>query len=119
MLKAVKKALDKAMSVSSPEEVLGLINEGALVLDVRNPEETKAGIARGARNIPLAELQNHLQELPRDRTIVTYCNRGGRAAKAQTSPRSPWLQGGQRWGLRGDTKDSRKQTVRLVAWRAL
>ncbi len=53
------------------------------MLDVRNPEETKAGIARGAKNIPLAELQNHLQELPRDRTIVTYCNRGGRAAKAK------------------------------------
>ncbi len=30
MLKAVKKALDKAMSVSPPEEVLGLINAGSI-----------------------------------------------------------------------------------------
>ena len=83
MLKAVKKALDKAMSVSPPEEVLGLIKQGALVLDVRTPEEAKEGIAPGAKNIPLPELENHLNELPHDRTIVTYCIRGGRAAKAK------------------------------------
>ena len=84
MLKVVKKALDKAMSVTPPEEVLGLIKQGALVLDVRNPDEAKEGIAPGAQNIPLSELKNHLNELPHDRTIVTYCVRGGRAAKAKT-----------------------------------
>lgn len=45
-----------------------------LVIDVRGASEYAAGHVVGARNIPLATLEEHLDELPRDQQIVTYCN---------------------------------------------
>jgi phage shock protein E len=61
--------------------------EEPYVVDVRDPAEFAAGHVRGARNIPLGELDNRLGEIPSDRLVVTYCNmyhrgssRGERAA---------------------------------------
>ena len=64
-------------------EVAKLIRNGAYILDVRMAFEAKKGIAPGATNISLLELNRRLGELPRDRTIVTYCQTGGRAGKAR------------------------------------
>ena len=44
-----------------------------IVLDVRPPEEYRAGHIPGAVSIPLKELRNHLSKLPRRREIVAYC----------------------------------------------
>lgn len=44
-----------------------------IVLDVRPPEEYRAGHIPGAVSIPLKELRSHLSELPRRREIVAYC----------------------------------------------
>jgi rhodanese-related sulfurtransferase/DNA-binding transcriptional ArsR family regulator len=43
------------------------------VIDVRPPEEYDAGHVKGARSVPLAELQKRLTELPAGREIVAYC----------------------------------------------
>lgn len=43
------------------------------VIDVRAPEEYRAGHFPGARSVPLPELAARLGELPRDRTILAYC----------------------------------------------
>ena len=43
------------------------------VLDVRPPEEYRAGHIPGAVSIPLSDLECRLAELPRDREIVAYC----------------------------------------------
>ena len=43
------------------------------VLDVRAPEEFRAGHFPGARSVPLPELTSRLDELPRDRAVVAYC----------------------------------------------
>jgi rhodanese-related sulfurtransferase len=45
----------------------------AAVLDVRPVEEYAAGHIPGARSIPLPELRERLDELPRDVEIVAYC----------------------------------------------
>jgi rhodanese-related sulfurtransferase/DNA-binding transcriptional ArsR family regulator len=45
----------------------------ATVVDVRPAEEYQAGHIRGALNVPLAELERRIAELPRDREIVAYC----------------------------------------------
>ncbi|HEX9625877.1 MAG TPA: metalloregulator ArsR/SmtB family transcription factor [Acidiferrobacterales bacterium] len=56
------------------EELLARVRDGLVtVLDVRPPEEYAAGHVPGAINVPLAELENHLGELPPDREIVAYC----------------------------------------------
>jgi len=45
----------------------------AIVLDVRPPEEFRAGHIEGALSIPLKELEKHLPELSKDTEIVAYC----------------------------------------------
>jgi rhodanese-related sulfurtransferase/DNA-binding transcriptional ArsR family regulator len=44
-----------------------------IVLDVRPPEEYRAGHIPKAISIPLNELKNRLGELPGGRTIIAYC----------------------------------------------
>lgn len=53
-----------------------------VVLDVRNPNEYEAGHLEGARNIPLGHLPERLEELPREGTILVYCQSGGRSSIA-------------------------------------
>ncbi|MCY0899560.1 MAG: rhodanese-like domain-containing protein [Firmicutes bacterium] len=47
--------------------------EDIILLDVRPREEYAAGHWPGAVSLPLDELTDHLEELPRDRTVVAYC----------------------------------------------
>jgi sulfur-carrier protein adenylyltransferase/sulfurtransferase len=54
----------------------------AVVVDVREQYEWDAGHIDGARHIPLGELPNRLNELPRDADVVFYCQSGGRSARA-------------------------------------
>lgn len=48
-------------------------NDDIFWLDVRSPEETECGVVPGAVVIPLDELRNRLNELPRDKKIGVYC----------------------------------------------
>lgn len=52
------------------------------LLDVRSPREFSDGSIAGARLIPLGELDQHLDELPRNRPMVCLCRSGRRSAKA-------------------------------------
>ena len=47
---------------------------GAFIVDVRNEASYNAGHIPGAKLIPAAEILNHLDELPKDKLIVTYCS---------------------------------------------
>ncbi|HNW85145.1 MAG TPA: FAD-dependent oxidoreductase [Candidatus Cryosericum sp.] len=68
----------------APEQLNDELARGALLLDVRQPEETSCGVIPGAMTIPLPELRARLNELPRDRKIiVTYCKVGLRGYVAQ------------------------------------
>ncbi len=58
------------------------INRGALVLDIRERNEFAAGHIEGALNIPLGSLPHEVGKVPVDRTVVTYCGHGERAATA-------------------------------------
>jgi 3-mercaptopyruvate sulfurtransferase SseA len=51
-----------------------LANNGAVVIDVRNQAAYDAAHIRGAKLIPEAEVVNHIDELPRNKLIVTYCS---------------------------------------------
>jgi rhodanese-related sulfurtransferase len=56
--------------------------EGLDVLDVREPQEWEAGHIDGARHIPLRQLPDHTDELPRDGQLLVVCKIGGRSAQA-------------------------------------
>jgi NADPH-dependent 2,4-dienoyl-CoA reductase/sulfur reductase-like enzyme/rhodanese-related sulfurtransferase len=52
---------------------------GEFVVDVRDDNEVAAsGVLQNAIHIPLGELRGRLAELPRDRRIVVYCQKGQR-----------------------------------------
>ena len=57
------------------DELQDMIKSGqAVVVDVRNQASYDLGHIPGAKLIPAGEILNHLNELPRDKTIVTYCS---------------------------------------------
>ena len=49
-------------------------NNEAFIVDVRNQASYDMGHIRGAKLIPEAEVINHVDELPRNKLIVTYCS---------------------------------------------
>jgi len=51
-----------------------LDKDEAVVIDVRNESSYNAGHIRGAKLIPEAEIANHIDELPKNKLIVTYCS---------------------------------------------
>ena len=68
----------------SATEASELLEGDAILIDVRQENEWDAGHAPMATLIPLAELPDHLDELPRDRLIICTCRSGGRSLRAAT-----------------------------------
>jgi len=70
----------------SPAEGHALVKKGALLLDVRTPQEFASGHAEGAVNIPVEDLGARLSELKgkENSEIVVYCHSGHRAGIAKT-----------------------------------
>lgn len=68
---------------ASVVEARQVVAQGAMLLDVRTPEEFAAGHVLGAVNIPVDELERRLGELgPTDSPLVLYCHSGRRSARA-------------------------------------
>jgi rhodanese-related sulfurtransferase len=72
--------LPKEVSVAKAAEML---NAGAFVLDVRELSEWQTVHIPGATLIPLGELANRLDELPKDKEIVVVCRSGNRSAQGR------------------------------------
>jgi rhodanese-related sulfurtransferase/DNA-binding transcriptional ArsR family regulator len=65
---------DGALEAVSRDALLAGLERGEVVLlDVRPEDEFAAGHLPEAINIPLAQLEEMLDRLPRDREIVAYC----------------------------------------------
>ena len=59
------------------------IPSGALVVDVREPDEHELGSVPGSVNIPLGTLRNRLGELDKARPVVVHCQVGLRGYLAE------------------------------------
>lgn len=63
-----------AMEPVSREQLTDRLRDGLVtILDVRPQDEFLAGHIPGALNVPLAQLERRLAELPGKREIVAYC----------------------------------------------
>src|SRR3989344_1800375 len=63
-----------ALEPVSREDLVSRLQDGLVtVLDVRPEDEFAVGHLPGALNIPLAELERRLGELPADREVIAYC----------------------------------------------
>jgi rhodanese-related sulfurtransferase len=56
--------------------------EGALIVDVREPNEFAQGRVEGAVLLPLGQFAARYTELPRDRKLLMLCRSGARSASA-------------------------------------
>ena len=56
-------------------------DKNVIIVDVRQPNETKSGVVPGAKLIPLSEIGSRMSELPIDKPLLTIC---------QSSHRSPF-----------------------------
>jgi rhodanese-related sulfurtransferase len=65
-----------------PTEASSRVDGGAVLLDVREASEWRAGHAPKARHIPLTDLDRRRTELPAGREIITVCRSGNRSARA-------------------------------------
>jgi phage shock protein E len=63
----------------TPAQAYEKIQQGAFVLDVRSQEEWDQFHIAGSTLIPLDQLQNRLDELPKDKDIVVVCLSGHRS----------------------------------------
>ncbi|MDI9551264.1 MAG: FAD-dependent oxidoreductase [Bacteroidota bacterium] len=73
---AASNVVNGSMPVVTWRELREKCKEDVFLLDVRTPEEYALGSIEGSVNIPLDELREHLDELPRDKEIVIYCSIG-------------------------------------------
>ncbi len=64
------------------EDAAALLDQGAVVVDVRTPGEWAEGHAEDSTLLPLNELPTRFEELPRDRTLLMVCRSGGRSEQA-------------------------------------
>ncbi len=65
-----------------------MIDDGAVLLDVREPDEWQAGHAPDAVLSPMGQARARQADLPRDRRIVVVCRSGGRSAAVTQSLRA-------------------------------
>lgn len=72
----------KPYQTVNPAQAEALLAAGAILLDVREKHEWRAGHAPKARHIPLGQLAARYRELPTDRTIITVCRSGMRSGQA-------------------------------------
>jgi rhodanese-related sulfurtransferase/DNA-binding HxlR family transcriptional regulator len=72
--RAARDYLGPEVDTIGREELIARMRAGEVVLlDVPPREEFDAGHIEGACSIPLAELEQRLADLPKDREIVAYC----------------------------------------------
>ena len=63
-------------------KALEMSKAGAVLIDVRTPAEVAEGMAPGAINIPLQEMEQRLSEFPKDKDLLIYCRSGKRSMAA-------------------------------------
>ena len=68
----------QAFAALSAMQAVRLMNQGALVLDLRSKELYDAGHIGDARNVPAADLASQADALKkwRDKNVITYCDSG-------------------------------------------
>jgi phage shock protein E len=73
--------LIRRMSMISPDAAKEAVRKGALVIDVRSPEEYASRHLEGTLNIPLGELSARIGTAcpDKNRVILLHCLSGGRS----------------------------------------
>jgi phage shock protein E len=75
--------LNQMFDNGTQADIKAMVENGALLLDVRTPGEFNSGHAKGAVNIPLQDLNNHIADIKaKGKPVVAYCRSGNRSGMA-------------------------------------
>jgi len=80
MLQAIKNLLGFVPKVDYRD----LIQKGAVIIDVRTPNEFRGGHIKSALNIPLNNLASQVSKIKKDKPVITCCASGMRSASAKS-----------------------------------
>jgi len=62
-----------------------LVASGAVIVDVRSPQEFKSGHIAGAKNIPLDAIRSKTAEIKKwNKPVITVCRSGARSGMAKS-----------------------------------
>jgi rhodanese-related sulfurtransferase len=78
------RARIQSFAALSSMQAVRLMNQGALVIDLRGKELYDAGHITDARNVPAAEIETQADSLKkwREKTVITYCDSGVNGASS-------------------------------------
>lgn len=71
--------LDGVFTQVHVDEVRGLVEGGAFIVDVREADEYELSHLNGAVNIPLSEIRGRMDEIPKDRPVYVHCRSSQRS----------------------------------------
>ncbi len=71
-----------AIDEISVNELTSLVENGSLVVDVREPDEYESGHIPGAILVPLSTVLSNTSEFESDETVYVVCRSGGRSMQA-------------------------------------
>lgn len=71
-----------AINEISVNELTTLVENGSLVIDVREPDEYESGHIPGAILVPLSTVLSNTSEFESDETVYVVCRSGGRSMQA-------------------------------------
>lgn len=65
-----------------PSAFAAAVADGAVVIDVREPDEFEGGHVAGSTLVPLGVLAQRMRDLPKNRTLHVICRTGNRSGHA-------------------------------------
>jgi phage shock protein E len=72
------------MAADNQSKVKEKISKGALIVDVRTPEEFSEGHYNGSINIPLSDIPARIKDFgDKSKPVIVYCRSGRRSAEAK------------------------------------
>ncbi|WP_300902673.1 FAD-dependent oxidoreductase [uncultured Clostridium sp.] len=74
--------LSRSFKQINVNKVRDLVENGAYIIDVRERIEFEKGHIKGAINIPLSQLRERINEIPKDETVYLHCRTGQRSYNA-------------------------------------
>ena len=80
--------LKKIFGLGPSVNYRSLVDNGAVILDVRSKAEFQSGHIPGSKNIAVNALTANLKKLDKNKTIITCCASGMRSASAKTMLKS-------------------------------
>ena len=72
------------LGASAKQDLTGIINDGAFLVDVRSSLEFSQKHVKGSVNIPLDSISSQLAKFKNKKHIIVFCRSGNRSSQAKS-----------------------------------